>query len=240
MSTPIWLNDPTILLKHNKLNEIWPKSIMTSEDKLNSITRLVLLLTILGYLLTLSSKIISIGVITLAIIIALYLVQNHRTLKLSKIQEAFGNNSPGNNLNQVHESYRDPLVYESKKENLNKPTPNNPLMNVLIPEIHYDPKRKAAAPSFNPVVEKEINSSVKKFISNQFNDKNIEKKLFSNLSDELMFDRSMTHWNTTANTQVPNDLDAFKKFVYGSMISGKEGNAQALERHSSGAYNYML
>ena len=34
-------------------------------------------------------------------------------------------------------------------------------MNVLIPQIYYDPKRKPAAPAFNPSVEKEINKSVK-------------------------------------------------------------------------------
>ena len=33
MSTPIWLNDPTILLKHDKLKEIWPNEKMTQEEK---------------------------------------------------------------------------------------------------------------------------------------------------------------------------------------------------------------
>ena len=79
MSTNIWLNDPTILLKQNKLNELWPTSIMTTEEKINAITRLIILLTFLGYLLTLSFKIIFIGLITLASIIILYLVQKNTT-----------------------------------------------------------------------------------------------------------------------------------------------------------------
>ena len=52
-------------------------------------------------------------------------------------------------------------------------------MNVLLPEIYYDPTRKPAAPTFNPQVEKEINNSVQEFVAKPFNDKNIDKKLFA-------------------------------------------------------------
>lgn len=225
MSNLIWLNDPTILLKHNKLNELWPKSKMTTEEKINAITRLILLLTFLGYLLTLSIKIFYIGFITLASIIVLYLVQNRSSSKNLDIKEAFTNNLSSD--------------YELNKNNFTKPSATNPLMNVLIPEILYDPKRKPAAPAFNPVVEEDINKSVKEFIEKPFNDKNIGKKLFSDLGDDMMFNRSMLPWSATANTQVPSDLNAYKEFVYGDMISGKEGNPHALERHSSGAHNYI-
>ena len=57
MSTPVWLKDPTILLKRDKLKEIWPLSSMSSEEKINAITRLVIILTFIGYLLTLSGMI---------------------------------------------------------------------------------------------------------------------------------------------------------------------------------------
>ena len=107
-------------------------------------------------------------------------------------------------------------------------------------KIYYDPTRKPAAPTFNPVVEKEINKSVKKIATQSFNDKNIEKKLFASLGDEIAFDRSMLQYAATANTQIPNDRDAFQKYLYGDMISGKEGNPFALMRHNSGAYNYTM
>ena len=60
------------------------------------------------------------------------------------------------------------------------------------------------------------------------------------LGDEIAFDRSMLQYTATANTQIPNDRDAFQKYLYGNMISGKEGNPFALVRHSSGAYNYTM
>ena len=46
MSTSIWLNDPTILLKHDNLKDIWPLEKMSTEEKVNAITRLVIILTI--------------------------------------------------------------------------------------------------------------------------------------------------------------------------------------------------
>ena len=33
MSTPIWLNNPTILLKHDKLSDLWPKPQMNINEK---------------------------------------------------------------------------------------------------------------------------------------------------------------------------------------------------------------
>jgi hypothetical protein len=222
MSTHIWLNDPTILLRQNKLNELWPATIMTTEEKINAITRLVILLTFLGYLLTLSLKIIYIGTITLASIIILYLVQN-KTKTPIKITEAFSSNLS--------------KQYAENSENFVKPTEKNPLMNILVPEILYDPKRNLAAPSYDPDVEKELNSSIKEFIKKPFN-KDAQNKLFCDIGDELMFNRSMIPWNSTPNTQIPLDLDAYKKFIYKDMISGKECNKQALSRHNGGAYNY--
>ena len=52
MITPFWLNNPNILFKSDEISHIWPTSDMSFEDKLNSITRLVILLTIAGYLIT--------------------------------------------------------------------------------------------------------------------------------------------------------------------------------------------
>lgn len=237
MSTPIWLNDPTIILKHDKLSEFWPKSSMSIEEKVNAITRLIILLTILGYMLTLSLKILAAGIITLVTIVILYFIQSKDNLGNKKIKESFNNNI----LSEVNSTFSDPKTYNSVKENLSKPTPNNPVMNVLLPEIQERPNKKGAAPAFNPSIEGEINKSVKNFISKEHSyDKSITEKLFNDMGDDLMFDRSMRQWYSTPNTRIPNDQDGFAKFAYGSMISGKEGNKFALERNQSGSYNYTM
>ena len=98
-------------------------------------------------------------------------------------------------------------------------------MNVLLPEIYYDPERKPASPTFNEDVNNKINKSVQDFISNEFDDKDIDKKLFHDLGDKLAFDRTMIQFNGSPNTQVPNDQDSYKKFLYGDMHSRKENNS---------------
>jgi len=50
----------------------------------------------------------------------------------------------------------------------------------------------------------------------------------------------MLPFNANANTEVPNDRESFQEYLYGDMISGKEGNPFALERQNAGAYNYTL
>ena len=74
MITPIWLNNPLILLNNKSILEIWPKPIMTVEEKINAITRLIILLTILGYFITMDTKILLISSVTLAILLLLYYI----------------------------------------------------------------------------------------------------------------------------------------------------------------------
>ncbi len=103
-------------------------------------------------------------------------------------------------------------------------------MNVLLPEIKDDPKRKMAAPAYNPAVEKKINKDTKDFVVSNFdNDPDIKKKLFSTLGDSFEFeDFGQYNFYATDNTRVPNDQKSFAEFCYGGMISAKEGNDFAL------------
>ena len=47
-STPFWASEPSILFKKEEILSIYPTDTMNFEEKLNAITRLVLLLTLLG------------------------------------------------------------------------------------------------------------------------------------------------------------------------------------------------
>ena len=77
MNTQLWINDPTLLMNKNHIMELWPSPSMTTEQKINAITRLIITLSLLGYLITMSSKILMIGFITLAILIGLYYLQQN-------------------------------------------------------------------------------------------------------------------------------------------------------------------
>ena len=49
MTTTFWINNPMILFQKENINQLWPKDTMTSDEKLNAITRLVIILTILDF-----------------------------------------------------------------------------------------------------------------------------------------------------------------------------------------------
>ena len=51
MTTPVWLNDPRILLRKDKIMEIWPNQDMSAEEKVNAVSRLVIILVIIGFTL---------------------------------------------------------------------------------------------------------------------------------------------------------------------------------------------
>lgn len=219
MNTAFWINNPMILFNKDKIMEIWPLENMTMEEKLNSITRLVLLLTILGYLITKNIKIIVTGAITLFSLVLLYKMKMENTLK-TNIKD----------LN-IKEGFTNPELYKMLRKNFTEPTVTNPAMNVLLTEIDDNPNRKTAAPCYNKVVEKDMNDKTKEFITNNFDDKtNIDERLFKDLGDSFVFDQSMRTWNSTPNTTVPNDQKSFAEYCYGDMISCKDGDEIACTR----------
>jgi len=208
MSETFWLNDPTVLMNKKYMTRVWPQVGDTFEQKLNSVTRLVILLSILGYLLTSSLKLLVSGVVTLVVLVVVYKTQHGKRVN-QKLQTA------------MKEGFTNPDLYSITKSHFTQPTVQNPLMNVQLPEIKYNPKRKIAAPSFNPAVENEINESVKQ---------SLDKRLFQNLGDSINFDSSMRGFYTTANTQIPNDQRGFAEFCYGDMKSCKEADAIQCEK----------
>lgn len=213
MTTPFWLNDPTILFKNKYILQLWPTENMNLELKLNAISRLIILFTILGYILTNTFKIIVTGLVTLVVIILLYKFKTEK--KHPEPKESF------TNLN----------LYNAIKGNLTMPTEINPAMNVLLPQIQDNPSRSEAAPAYNKFVEADINNSTKEFVRKQFDDPDIDSKLFSDLGDNFQFDQSMRSWYATPNTTVPNDQKSFAEFCYGDMVSCKEGHELACSRN---------
>ena len=239
MNTTFWLNNPTILFKSEYIKEMYPISGMTSEQKLNAITRLIILLTILGYLITQRSKIVITGAVTLGVIVILYYTNRNAELKSSlkktKNVETFENIG---NLNTEKMN-----CYNVMKGSYTQPTPQNPIMNVLLTDIQDNPQRLEGAPSFNKVVENSINDNTKKFIENQFvensgPDSEIDKKLFKDLGDNFEFEQSMRSFYVTPNTKIPNDQGSFAEFCYGDMISCKEGDPLACTRNNPRYNNY--
>ena len=237
-ATPFWLNEPTILFNKKHITEIWPNPNMSNMEKLNAISRFVIIASLLGYLITLNMGIIFVGIITLAVIAILYHVQSNK----AKADENAKELPP-----KIKESFTNAILYNEVKDDYTNPKENNPMMNVLLPEISYNPTRNEAAPAFNAEVEKNINNSTKDYVvDSSFSDEStkqkeyIKRKLFSDLGDSYTFDYSMRNFYTNPNTTIPNDQGGFANFCFGDMISAKEGNEFALGRWQpriGGTYN---
>lgn len=238
-STPFWINDPLVLFKKDEMMDIWPAPLMSIEQKLNAISRIVILLSILGFLITKNINILFTGFITLAIFVMMYKMQHEQEYNMKNGKNGNNvsdSNNNNNNANGKKEGFVNSKMYTSLKPNLTTPSVTNPMMNVLLPEIAYNPDRNQAAPAYNPKVEKDINhttevASVLNFEPRTLTEaEKLRKKLFADLGDKYEFDDSMRSFYTNPSTTIPNDQKAFAEFCYGSMISCKEGNEHACQR----------
>lgn len=223
--TTFWGNDPTILLNKNYIAELWPSQNMTFESKLNAISRLVLVLTLIGFFVTRNVNIIIICVLTLAIVYTMYKFRKNTIIK-----EGFRDNSESvTTLKQILNQE----FYPTNKK--------NPMGNVLLTDIGDNPGRQAAAPSFNPDVYDDINTAVKKQTQMLNPDiKSTNKQIYGDLYDNWNLDQSMRRFYSTANTRVENDQGALGKWLYGDMISGKESNEGGAISRVKDSYRYIL
>ena len=140
--TQFWINDPTILL--NKYNlTFWPTDSMLMNEKLNAITRLVVLLGVTGFIATQNLNFIWITIITLVCIVA-YHTSKPQTKENFEKQNFIKHTTP---------------------------TDKNPLMNVLLPEINGNSNRKPALKSYLPETEKIINDKVKEQVTKRLDER---------------------------------------------------------------------
>ena len=231
---PFWSNDPTVLFNKKHILELFPQSSMTFDEKLNAITRLILLTCILGFMLTRSYRFLLNGVISLFIIYLMYKTQKQFIVsELTKNQEdknieGFGNNKKYNKDDTIDASLKiiNPetlkTYLKSDFEEVNK---NNPLGNVLLTEIMDNPTRKPAPPSFNTEVYEDISDNTKRMVQ-KLNPGiiNTNKQLFGDLGEKFEFDQSMWQYYSNPNTKIPNDQGAFADFLYGDMPSCRGGD----------------
>ena len=239
--TAFWLQDPTVLFNNAGISQIIPTSDMDREARLNAMSRLIIVLTLLGYLITMSYSVLLLGVISLAGIAILStatsVASKAATKEAKEGKEGFSNYANYNtgrrrkNGNNGNSAMAAPLP-SSSGLTFQAPTPQDPLMNVRLTDIQDRPNRPAAEPAFNPQVERDINQSTQTFVVNDMdgNNADLEDRLFRDLGDNYEFSNSMRNYFATPNTRIPNDQHAFAEFCYGSMISCKEGNMLACAR----------
>ena len=94
-NTKIWFTTPSILLKKEYIAQIWPTKNMSRDEKLNAISRLVIILSVLGFLVTQNYNFFLTGFITLGVIAILFYTRekNSSTSDDKSPKEGFTNPS---------------------------------------------------------------------------------------------------------------------------------------------------
>jgi len=235
---PYWVDEPSILFDKKYVLEIFPTESMNYEQKINAITRLVILIALLGYIFTASLRILITGGVVVA---GIYILFKSQKIKLTKdlLNEGFKDRPEV----QINNSYMNPVTLDSVlKTEYKKGTVKNPFSNVLLTEINDEPERKAAPPAFNVNVEEDITKNIKKTVQKiNPNIKNTNRQLFDSLWDNFELDQSNRRFYSTANTQVqPGDQSSFAQYLYGYMPSAKEDTPEGNMQRYKDSYRYTL
>ena len=167
---PFWGEDPNILFQGKYLYELFPVSHMSYNQKLNALSRTIILLTLISIMLSGFTRSVFIGLITLA---AVYILHHyHKKESMSKQQDNEGFENPVEDLMNDENIVLEPEVFDT-------PTSSNPFSNVLMGDYDYNPNKKPAPPSFNQNVNEEILTSAKKMVQEINHDKQKLKVLVS-------------------------------------------------------------
>lgn len=232
---PFWSNNPNILLNSESMFELFPTEDMSFEQKLNAVTRTLVLLTIMTFLYTKSTHILWVGAVSVFFV---YLLFKHKSGEKDEIAK-----KKAEGFQELNADATTPAQALYKVDNpvdvFQKPSAGNPFGNVLPTDYIYNPKRKPAPPSGNSNVSADIVEQAKQFVRNANPDQpDITEKLFKDLGDEYVFEQSLRPFHSTASTTIPNDQQSFTEFCYGGMVSCKEGNAFACAKGVARYNNY--
>jgi hypothetical protein len=256
-TVPFWGTDPNILFKEF---EFFPVDTMTYEEKLNAVTRGVIVVSIASFAFTKSVRTLIISIITILAIFAVHHYGGGREglsaqevgdevtplsdkflgligrpvtkteTKYKKLEENVRKIVPG-----VAQSPADIILDErkiSKDGTFGEPDSSNPFGNFMISDYTNNPHKKPAPPAFNESVNNRILAEAKTLVA-ELNpgQPDISDKLFKDLGEQYVFEQSLRQFTSNPSTTLVNDQTGFADFCYGSMTSCKEGNLFACARN---------
>lgn len=228
-SIPFWADNPNVLFQKEYILEFFPVESMTYNQKLNSITRTVFLLMIIGFALSKNLRVLVVSGITA---FAIYLLHFYHEKEKEKKNVKKTSLEIIENFDNPAIAYMKEAKIDVRADTFDVPTPSNPFSNVLNTDIADNPNKRPAPPAFN--TSNDILAKAKRMVSDANPDQpDIADKLFTDLGDQFVFEQSLRPFYSNAATTTPNDQGAFADFCYGSMVSCKEGNNFACARNMS-------
>jgi hypothetical protein len=229
--TEFWAQNPNVLLSNAGILEFFPIDSMSYNQKLNAISRVVIVLTVISFICTRNLRLLFIAIMTMIAIYFLHKFKSDEKIRLAK-----------KSLADRQENFSGPAkdILRSHNRNISSngvfqpPNSSNPFSNVLTTDYDYNPDKKPAEPAYNEEVGSDILVQAKKLVADANpGQPDITDKLFKNLGEQLNFEQSMRQFYSMPNTSIPNDQEAFTDFCYGNMVSCKEGNMFACAKNAS-------
>ena len=192
----IWYNDIVNFFDINNMLLFYPTSEMEYSEKLNSIMRLILYITIILYSLKNDLKVFILLIVAGIVIYIMYTMDENKEKYITDkdMYERYG----------IEDD-------EDEIETCTKPSRENPFMNVTMNEYAENPKREKAC---------KINNKVNEYIDQYFNE-----DLYRSVDDIYNKNASERQYYTMPVTEIPNNQDKFAQWLYGNEDKTcKEGN----------------
>lgn len=226
---PFWTEDPNILLKQQYIADLFPTEGMSFNEKLNAVSRTILLATSIVLIATRNYKVLFGTVLTMASIVILY--HYH---KLKGPETFSGNDAGAIAPSPAASDILNKIGMNIQADVFDDPTSTNPLSNVLVTDYLDNPQKKSAPPLSNAIVSDNLILNARRLVQEANpGQSDICDKLFSSTNEELNFEQSMRPFHSNPSTTIPNDQEAFTDFCYGGMKSCKEGNLFACARNTT-------
>lgn len=200
----IWIKDFNILFEKEKLFKYVPLNSYSNYEKMNSMMRFTLYISVL--LSFLYKNLNYFFIFILCGLVTFLMHMNEEKEQDGELKE---------NLENYDKIKNDPDIKKRKinhKKYLKKcvlPSRDNPFMNVLPTDNR---KRKSACKSYN-------DEKIKKLIDDKFS-----KGLYKDINSIYNNENSQREFYTMPNTTVPNNQGDFADWLYGVPKTCKEGN----------------
>lgn len=202
----IWYEDIHHFITQDNFFAIWPSKEMSFAEQLNCLMRFSLYFAVVVFVIKKDPNILFIPIFMAIFTYYIYMVDVNNKKHEKEIME---------HMNTMKDN-------ETGKQ-CQRPSSQNPFMNVLMTDYVKNPERPPACT---------INNKVKKQVNKYF-----DNNLFRNVDDIFHKNASDRQFYTTPNTTIPNDQTAFAKWLYKLGPTCKEGNGSECYRNKSRGIN---
>ena len=218
MSTPIFIENPGILVDKNHIFDFIPDIKASTEERINAIVRFSLYFSVVLMIFKNNYRYSYIFVATLIISYFFY-----DTNKENFVGNTEQSNNSNNSLFCKDQKEKDTeTLNNSVNKNCDEPTCDNLFMNILPTD---DFSKKKPACSYTKEVSRKVNNG----FYNKF------KKDVNTFYNQ---DFGMRQFYSMPNTQVPNDQGTFAKWLYNTPVSCSIGSNTVLNQNRSCNMNH--